>query len=136
MKIYPQLNFGGDCEEAFRFYERQLGGRITMMMTAGEMPPGTPRPGPDDFVIHASMDVAGGQLTGNDVPAERFGPIRSSSLILSVDSAEEAERIHTAFAEGGEVTMPMQETFFATRFVQLRDRFGVLWTIMHQKAPG
>jgi PhnB protein len=134
MRLYTHINFGGDCEEAFRFYEKHLGGKITMIMHKDELPPGADRPpGPPSAVIHVNMDVAGGQLIGNDVPAEVFKPIRSSYLYLSVDSSEEAERIYNAFAEGGEVTIKMQETFFATRFVQLRDKFGVLWTILHQK---
>jgi PhnB protein len=133
MNLYTQLNFGGDCAEAFRFYEELLGGKIAMMMKAGDMPEGAPRPGPDDFVIHVDMEVAGTRLTGNDVPAEHFKPIRSSYLLLNVDSSQDAERIFKALAEGGEVTMKMEETFFATRFGQLRDRFGVLWTILHPK---
>ena len=134
MQLYAHLNFGGNCEEAFRFYETHLDGKITMIMRKADLPPGAPRPGgADSAVIHVSMDVAGGKLIGNDVPAEYFKPIRSSYLYLVLNSSEEAERIYAAFSEGGEVTMKMEETFFATRFAQLRDRFGVLWTILHLK---
>ena len=62
-----------------------------------------------------------------------FKKIRSVYLNLSLDSAAEAERVHNVLAEGGEVYMPLQETFFATRFSQLRDRFGVLWSIIHER---
>ena len=134
MNLYTHLNFGGNCEAAFRFYEKHLGGKITMIMRKSDLPPGAPRPGgADNAVIHVNMDVAGGKLIGNDVPPEYFQPIRSSYLYLAVDSSEEAERIYAAFSEGGEVTMKMEETFFATRFAQMRDRFGVLWTILHLK---
>ena len=134
MHLYTHLNFGGNCEEAFRFYEKHLGGKITMMMRKDDLPPGTPRPGgAGNAVIHVNMDVAGGQLIGNDVPPEHFKPIRSSYLYLAVDSPSEAERIYAAFSDGGEVTMKMEETFFATRFAQVRDKFGVLWTILHLK---
>jgi PhnB protein len=134
MRLYTQLNFGGNCEEAFRFYERVLEGKITMIMKARDLPAGVPRPveGPD-AVIHVRMDVAGGELIGNDVPSERFQPTRSSYLYLAVDSAEAAETIFGALAEGGAITMPLAETFFASRFGQLRDRFGVLWTILHER---
>jgi PhnB protein len=71
-------------------------------------------------------------LIGNDVPAEYFKPIRSSYLYLSVDSAEDAERVYGALSAGGEVSMPMAPTFYASRFAQLRDRFGTLWTILHE----
>ncbi len=130
MKLYTHLNFGGNCEEAFRFYEKHLGGKITMMMKADQLPAGMKPPGPLDAVIHARMDLAGVELIGNDVPAEHFQPIRSSYLYFTLDSSEEAERIYNLLSENGKVTMLMAETFFAARFAQLRDRFGVLWTIL------
>jgi PhnB protein len=134
MRLYTHLNFGGDCEEAFLFYEKHLGGRVTMMMKAKDLPPQAPRPsGSPDFVIHARLAVADVELVGNDVPSEHFKPIRSSYVYLAVDSSEDADRIYTALAEGGEVSLPIAETFFATRFAQLRDRFGVLWTILHER---
>ena len=132
MKLYTQLNFGGNCEEAFRYYERHLGGKITTLMRVRDLPEGGRAPaGSPDAVIHVSMDVAGVELIGNDVPPDRFHPVRSSYLYLAVDSSEEAETIFAVLSEGGQVTMPLEETFFATRFAQLRDRFGVLWTILH-----
>jgi len=134
MKLFTHLNFGGNCEEAFRFYEKHLGGRITMMMKATELPPAMKPPGSPNAVIHARMSVASVELIGNDVPEEYFKPIRSSYLYLTVDSVAEAERVYAALKEGGEVTMPIAETFFATRFAQLRDRFGVLWSIIHERA--
>ena len=135
MKLHTQLNFGGNCEQAFRFYEGLLGGKITALMRVSDLPPEVPKPGgAADAVIHVAMNVAGGQLIGNDVPPERFQPVRSSYLYLAVDSAEEAERIFAALSDGGQVTMPLMETFFATRFAQVRDRFGVLWTLLHQRS--
>jgi PhnB protein len=133
MKLYTQLNFGGNCEEAFRFYEKLLGGRITMMMKARELPPEVKAPGSPDAVIHARMTVAGTELIANDVPPSHFKPIRSAYVTLSVDSDEAADRIYAGLAEGGEVSIPIAETFFATRFAQLRDRFGALWTIIHER---
>jgi PhnB protein len=134
MKLYTHLNFGGNCEEAFRYYEKHLRGRITTIMRVKDLPANVPRPpGSPEAVIHARMDAAGVELIGNDVPPEHFQPIRSSYLYLAVDSADDADRIYTALAEGGEIGMPIAETFFATRFAQLRDRFGTLWTILHQK---
>src|SRR2546426_11470941 len=68
----------------------------------------------------------------NDVPPSVFQKIRSVYIYLSVDSPEQAERVHNLLADGGEVYMPMKETFYATRFSQLRDRFGVSWSIIHE----
>jgi PhnB protein len=135
MELYTHLNFGGNCEAAFRYYEEHLGGRITTMFRASDLPAGAKGAGlPPEFVIHARISVAGVELIGNDVPPNYFQPIRSSYLYLALDSAEAAERIYAALAEQGEVSMPMEETFFATRFAQLRDRFGTLWTILHERA--
>jgi len=131
MRLFAQLNFGGNCEEAFRFYEEQLGGKIVMMMNQSQAP-GAPRDA-GKAIIHARIDIGDTVLTGNDVPPSVFKKIRSVYLNLSLDSAAEAERVHNVLAEGGEVYMPLQETFFATRFSQLRDRFGVLWSIIHER---
>ena len=133
MKLHTHLNFGGNCEEAFRFYEKLLGRRINMMMRVGDLPAGMPGPrgGSPDAVIHVHLSVGDGALIGNDVPPHLFEPVRSSYLYLEVDSVEEADRIFAALAEGGEIGMPIAETFFATRFGQLRDRFGTLWSILH-----
>jgi PhnB protein len=69
----------------------------------------------------------------SDVAPERFQPMRSAYLCLSLASSEEAERIHALLAEGGEIFMPMQETFFAHRFSMLRDRFGTSWMVIHER---
>src|SRR3989475_1263569 len=131
MKLYPQLNFGGNCEAAFRSYEKHLGGKITMMMKQNEAP-GAP-PGAGKAIIHARMNIGGTVLTANDVPPDVFQKIRSVYMYLSVDSAQEAERVHALLADGGEVYMPLQETFFAARFSRLLRRFGVSWTGVHER---
>lgn len=132
MKLYSQLNFGGNCAEAFRFYEKHLGGKITMIMRQNQMP--NPPAGATDAVIHARMDIAGTVLIGNDVPAGHFQKMRSVYLYLSLDSVAEAERVYKLLSDDGEVFMPLEETFFATRFAMLRDRFGVSWSIIHERA--
>jgi PhnB protein len=131
MKLYTQLNFGGNCEEAFRFYEKHLGGKITMMVNQSQAP-GAPS-GAGNAIIHARMDIGGTVLIANDAPPTVFQKMRSVYMYLSVDSVEEAERLHELLAEGGEIFMPMEETFFASRFSMLRDRFGVSWSIIHER---
>jgi PhnB protein len=134
MKVNPYLNYGGNCEEAFRFYEKHLGAKVTFMMTHEQAP--SPSNVPDNWkkkILYAHLTIGVNELMGSDVPAERFQPMRSVYLSLAVDSNEEAERIHGLFAQGGEVFMPMQETFFAFRFSMLRDQFGTSWMIIHQR---
>jgi PhnB protein len=132
MKMYTYVNFAGKCVEAFRFYEKHLGGKITFIMTHGQAPDQS-RVNPDmkDAVLHARLAIGDTQLAGADIPNAQ--PMRSSYLSLDVDTDADAERIFSALSDGGEVFMPMQETFFATRFAQLRDRFGINWMIMHER---
>jgi PhnB protein len=134
MKLYPQLNFGGNCEEAFLFYEKNLHGNITAMMKQNQLPSHNVPPGLENAVAHARIHLADVELIGNDVPPDRFQPVRSAYLYLTLDSPESADQAWNALVDGGEATMPIAETFFATRFGQLRDRFGVLWSIIHPKA--
>ena len=133
MKVYTQLNFGGNCEEAFRFYEKNLGGKVLMMMSQDQSPGSNAKELARRAIIHARLSIGDTVLIGNDVPAAVFEKIRSVYIFLSVDSTEEAERVHQLLAEDGQIYMPLQETFFATRFSQLRDRFGVSWSIIHER---
>ena len=128
MKLDIYLNYHGNCEEAFRFYERELGGRIIMMMRHGEGP--EPSRVPADWhgrILHARMEIGGTALLGADIP--NADPMRSAYLALTVESAAEAERVYALLAEGGQIFMKMEETFFATRFAMLRDRFGTSWML-------
>jgi PhnB protein len=134
MKLHTYLNYGGNCAEAFRFYEKHLGGKIIMMMKQGEQP--GPSEVPSDLknaILHASMTIGETQLFASDVPPERFQPMRSVYLSLGFDSSDEAERVYALLSDGGEIFMPMQETFFAFRFGMLRDRFGTSWMILHAR---
>jgi PhnB protein len=134
MKLRTYLNYGGNCTQAFEFYQKHLGGKITSMMTFGEMPdPSTAPPGMKDAVLHARIVIGDTELMASDAPPERFQPMRSAYLSLSVDSNEEAERIHALLADGGEIFMKMEETFFAYRFSMLRDKFGTSWMIIHER---
>ena len=132
MKLNTYVNFSGKCAEAFRFYEQHLGATITMLMTHGQAPDqSSVKPEWKDAVLHARLSVGGTELMGADIPNAQ--PMRSAYLSLNVESDTEAERIFSALSDGGEVFMPMQETFFATRFGQLRDRFGLNWMIIHER---
>lgn len=134
MRLHTYLNYGGNCADAFRFYEQHLGGRITMMMKHGEAPgPSQVPPEWRDAVLHARMTIGGTEISAADIPPDRFQPMRSAYLSLSVDSTEEAERVYALLTEGGQTYMPMQETFFAFRFAMLRDRFGTSWMLLHER---
>ena len=132
MQLDIYVNYRGSCEEAFRFYAGHLGGRITSMQKHEEVPfPGNTPPEWGSKVLHARVELGGSVLMGADVPGAE--PMRSAYLSLRVDSAQEAERIYALLADGGEVFMKLEETFFATRFAMLRDRFGTSWMLMHER---
>src|SRR5205085_1152941 len=134
MKLDIYLNYGGNCEQAFRFYEKYLGGKITMMMTHGQQPNAKDVP-PEraNTILHARMNLGETELLASDFPPDRFQPMRSAYLSLTVDSIKEAERIYALLSDGGQIFMPMEETFFAFRFAMLRDRFGTSWMIIHER---
>lgn len=132
MDLNPYVNFDGTCAEAFRYYQAHLGGVVESVMTFAELPDASEvDPAWRDRVLHASLSIGGAVLMGSDVQGAQ--PMRSAYLSLGVDSAEDAERVFAALSDGGEVFMPLQETFFASRFAQLRDRFGVNWMIVQQR---
>ena len=136
MKLYTYLNYGGNCRQAFEFYAEHLGGKVTMMSTHAEQP-GVGELPPDwkDAVLHARIEIGDTLLFGADVPPERFQPMRSAYLTLLLDSSGEAERIYALLTEGGQIFMPIAETFYAHRFAMLRDRFGTSWMLLHEREP-
>jgi PhnB protein len=89
-----------------------------------------------DAVLYATITIGETVLMASDVPPDRWKPIRSAYLALNVSSDADAERLFALLAQGGEVFMPIQETFFATRFAQLRDKFGTSWMLIHEKPMG
>jgi PhnB protein len=135
MQLHTYLNYGGNCEQAFRFYEQHLGGKLTFLMRHGEQPNPSRVPADwNDAVLHARMNLGGTELLGADIPPDRFQPMRSAYLSLTVSSSEEAERIYGLLSDGGQIFMAMEETFFANRFAMLRDKFGTSWMLLHPKA--
>jgi PhnB protein len=134
MKLSPYLTFSGECEEAFRFYEKCLGGRISFLMTYGESPMAK-QTAPDwrGKISHGTLICGEQTLSGVDLRAEQYARPQGFSVMLSPDSAEEADRIFHALADNGTVQMPLQETFWALRFGVLVDRFGTPWIINCEK---
>ncbi len=130
MQLNAYLTFNGQCEAAFKFYERCLGGKIEMMMTHGESPMANQVP-PEwrGKVMHSRLVVGGNVLMGSDAPPDRYNAPKGFSVSLSVDDPAQAERIFHALQEKGTVQMPLQETFWAVRFGTLVDRFGIPWMI-------
>lgn len=133
MKLYTYLNYGGNCRQAFEFYAEHLGATITLLTTHGEVPdPSGVPPEWRNAVLHARIELGGTVVMGADIPPDRFQPMRSAYLTLMLDSVEETERIYALLADGGQIFMKLEETFFAKRFAMLRDRFGTSWMLLHE----
>jgi PhnB protein len=132
MRLDVYLNYRGNCEEAFRFYEQHLGGKVTGMVRHGDQPnPNIPADW-QQKVLHARIELGGMVLMGADIP--RAEPMRSAYLTLTLHSEQEAERLYALLIEGGEIFMKMEKTPFANRFAMLRDKFGTSWMLLHQPA--
>jgi PhnB protein len=132
MRLDIYVNYRGTCEEAFRYYEQHLGGRLDGLVRHNEQPnPGLPADW-GEKIVHGRIEIAGTVLMGADIPQAE--PMRSAYLTLSLESEAEAERVYAVLLEGGEAFMKMAKTPFANRFAMLRDRFGTSWMLLHQ--PG
>lgn len=130
MKLDIFLNYRGNCEQAFRFYEQHLGGRITGLVRHGEQPNhGIPADWKEK-ILHARIEIGAAVLMGADIPHAE--PMRSAYLTLTLDSEADAERLYALLVDGGEIFMKMEQTPFANRFAMLRDRFGTSWMLLHQ----
>ena len=130
MKLNPYLMFNGNCLEAFKFYMECFGGKLGDPFTFGESPMADQTP-PElrNRIMHMELMVNGVTLMGSDCPPEIFKEPQGFHASLVFEDPVEAERIFNALAESGTVQMPIQETFWATRFGMLVDRFGTPWMV-------
>lgn len=142
-KIDPYLFFDGDCAEAIRFYQRVLGAEIETMMkyedapreaSSGQEGCASPNGGPPpaewgERILHASLLLDGQRLMASDTPPGMYEKPAGVAIALDVPTVEEADRVFGELSEGGQVTMPLGETFWSPRFGMLTDRFGIAWMV-------
>lgn len=130
MNFNPYLNFNGDCAEAMAFYADVFGGEVTFLQTFGEsamaadMPPAL-----HGLVMHSSLQIGDRVIMGADDPWGKYEPPRGVHVQTGFPEYTEAERVFNALANGGEITMPFEKTFWTSGFGMLRDRFGILWMV-------
>lgn len=130
MQLNPYLNFNGQCKEAFNFYAEVLGGKVDFMMTWGEMP------GADQFpaethhlIMHATVRIDDATIMGADAPPGRYHEPKGISVSVHLKDKADSERVFNALAEGGNVTMPFQQTFWSGGFGMCTDRYGIPWMV-------
>jgi PhnB protein len=128
--LNPYLFYGGNCEAAFKYYEKVLGGKIEMMLRSDEAPESMPAPaGWEKKIMHARMSIGGHVLMASDTPPEHFHKPQGFSVSLTVSDPAEAEKKFNALCEGGTVTMPFGKTFFSKGFGMAIDQFGIPWMV-------
>jgi PhnB protein len=135
MRLTPHLTFDGQCEAAFQFYERCLGGKIVTMLSYGDSPMASQVP-PEwsGKILHATLSVGDNTLMGADSFPGSYQQPQGFHVLLGIDDPGEAERVYHALVEGGTVQMALQETFWAVRFGVLVDQFGISWEINCEQA--
>jgi PhnB protein len=131
MQVNPYLYYNGNCEAAFKFYEKELGAKIEAMLTHEGAPPEMPTP-PEwkKKIMHARMSIDGEAIMASDAPPDHFRQPQGFSVSLSVDDPAEAERKFKALSKGGSVNMPFAKTFFSKGFGMCVDQFGIPWMVI------
>jgi PhnB protein len=134
MAFHPYLTFGGNCREAFTRYQEIFGGEL-VLLPMSEMPSDQPAP-PDqaDLIMHAALTFEGHLLMASDDPTGNFQGVQGMHVNYTVPDVAEAERVFEALTDGGEVTMPIAETFWSPMFGMCIDRFGTPWMV-NAEAP-
>jgi len=131
MRLNSYLTFSGDCEAAFKLYERVTGGKITAMLphegtpAAEHVPPEWRKK-----IIHAHLQIGEDALMGSDASPEHYNKPQGSSVMLRVDTPEQAEKAFKGLSDGATIKMPMDKTFFAKKFGMLVDKFGTHWMVI------
>lgn len=136
MRLNSHLHFSGHCEEAFKFYEKVLGGKIEGMFRYQEAPDGAQNVSQDwrNKIMHAYMTIGDQVLMGMDAPPDRFQKPQGFHVNINVKDAGEGKRIFEALSEKGTVIMPFAPTFWSPGFAMFTDRFGTPWMVNVEQA--
>ena len=136
MKVQPYLFFDGCCDEALDFYKKSLSAEVVMLMRFKESPaqhdPKMVTPEMADKVMHAEFRVGETSIMASDGNCTGKANFQGFSLTIETATPSEAERLFAALADGGQIQMPLAETFFSPKFGMVVDRFGVMWMVMAQ----
>ena len=130
MLVEPYLFFDGKCEEALEFYRRTIGAEVTALLRWKDSPdPQMAMPGAADKVMHARLRIGDTMVMASDGRCQGKPEFQGFALSLTAADVAEADRLFAALGDGGQVQMPLSETFFSPRFGMVADRFGVSWMI-------
>jgi PhnB protein len=132
--INPHINFNGNAEEAFRFYQSVFGGAFTKLIRfkdlASEHFPVAAHEA--EKIMHIALPIGVNTLMANDVP-EILGRTNEnenrSKISISVSSKAEADHIFQGLSVGGQVEMPIGDSPWGSYFGMFRDRYGIEWMV-------
>lgn len=137
MHVLSYLMFNGRCEEALEFYKQAIGAEIKAMMRFSDNPePGHCEAGQENKIMHADFSIGDTSLMASDGMCTGSTNFDGINLVIAVNDVEEANKTFNALADGGQVQMPLGETFFAESFGMVQDKFGVTWMIIAEKRRG
>ena len=126
--VQPYLNFNGNCEEAINFYKDALGGEILFMQRYGESP--MAGMSGDNKVMHCTLKIGDTHIMASDNPENMPATAGSNiSLAIGLNDVDRAQAMFNNLADGGNVTMPLNKTFWAEAFGMLTDKFGINWMV-------
>jgi len=137
MQLNSHLHFSGQCEEAFKFYEKALDGKIEGLFRYEGAPAAegqTVSPEWKNKVMHASMSIGNQVLMGMDAPPDRFQKPQGFHVNIAVKSVTEGKKLFDALSEKGNIVMPFGPTFWSPGFAMFSDRFGVPWMVNTEQA--
>lgn len=135
--VHPYLNFAGNTEEAFRFYQSVFGGELHLVRF-GDFPDndmGVPEE-ELDMIANAALPLGDGtMLMATDMVTSMGQELKRGndfSITLDPSTADDAERLFEALSEGGAVEMPLAPTPWAEKYGMCTDRFGVRWMVNYR----
>jgi PhnB protein len=128
--IIPYMHFNGNCAEAFAFYEKLMGGTTIMMSKYSDSPMANDMPAEmRDKIIHISTKIGNTILMGSDAPPGHYAKPQGFSVSVAVKTPADADRVFAGLSEGGNIIMPIAQTFWSPRFGMCTDRFGIPWMV-------
>ena len=139
MQVTPYVSFEGRCEEAIEFYRKALGAEVKFSMRYSEMPkdacPGGLTPGTENKICHAELQIGKSVICVSDGRMQAPAKFQGIALSLDLDDVAQCEKAFAALSEGGQINMPLSQTFFAKSFGMVQDKFGVGWMVIVRAEP-
>lgn len=137
MSVQTYINFQGNCREALNFYKQVFGAKEHDIMTYGDAPPDSGYPIKEDyknFIMHTALEIYGTLIMFSDIlPDEKFVTGNNISMVIMLKDTEEIKSLYDQLKVGGSIEMELQETFFSKYYGSVKDKFGIIWQIMHDE---